>query len=222
MPNRTEPSLTASDALSANRSQSLARWNTTAGIVLIVAAVLVAYCPALWSGFVLDDDKLVTDNSMIRAPDGLYRIWFTTEAQDYWPMTNSSFWLEWRLWEMRATGYHVTNLILHVAAALLIWKILRTLGVPGAFLAALLFAVHPVNVQSVVWISQRKNALAMVFFLLSILWYLQRERGKEQKTKGKDSGREGHGGLVLAEFGGICSGNAQQRFGGNIAAGAAA
>jgi tetratricopeptide (TPR) repeat protein len=88
-------------------------------------------------------------------------------------MSNTTLWIEWRLWGMKSTGYHLTNLILHVVEALLIWIILRKLSIPGAFLTAMIFALHPVNVQSVAWISQRKNMMAMLFFLLSILWYLK-------------------------------------------------
>jgi tetratricopeptide (TPR) repeat protein len=146
-----------------------------AGAALIALVTAIAYLPAMRGGFVLDDDAILTNNPLIRDPGGVYRIWFTTAPIDYWPVTNTSFWLEWRLWGMNPAGYHVTNLVLHVVEALLIWAILARLSIPGAFLAALLFAVHPVNVQSVAWITQRKNLMAMLFFLLAILGYLHSE-----------------------------------------------
>ena len=142
------------------------------GAALIVIVTVVVYGPALRGQFLLDDNKLLTENAIVQSPDGLYQFWFTTHAADYWPLTNTSFWLEWRLWGLNSTPYHITNLLLHIAAVLLIWSILRMLAIPGAFLAALLFALHPVNVESVAWISQRKNTLALVFFLISILSYL--------------------------------------------------
>ena len=144
-----------------------------AGMAIIILLAFIAYFPSINGGFIMDDDGLLTNNDIIRTPSGLYRFWCTTEAMDYWPATNSTFWIEWRLWGMNATGYHFTNLILHIVEALLIWIILRKLAIPGAFLAALIFAVHPVNVESVAWIAQRKNLMAMLFFLLSILWYLK-------------------------------------------------
>ncbi len=149
------------------------------GAALVAACVVAVYWPCLHGGFILDDDKLVTDNDLVRSPEGLGRIWFSTQPQDYWPLTNSLFWLQWRIWGSSPIGYHATSLLLHVAAALLIWRILRILKIPGAFLAALLFVVHPVNVQSVAWISEQKNTLAMVFFLLSVVWYLRAEEGRE-------------------------------------------
>ena len=144
-----------------------------AGAAIIVLAVFFAYSSSITGGFILDDDRLVYDNDLIKAPDGLSQFWCTAKSDDFWPVTSSGFWFEWRLWDMCPAGYHVTNLILHAAEALLIWVILRRLSIPGAFLAAVIFAVHPVNVESVAWIAQRKNTMAMLFFLLSILWYLK-------------------------------------------------
>jgi protein O-mannosyl-transferase len=152
-------------------SPSLATLSGLGAAAILVVTACVVYLPALRGAFILDDDKLVTENSLIRANDGFYRLW-TKEAIDYWPITNTSFWMEWRLWGTDPMGYHVTNLVLHVVCALLIWRILLELSIPGAFLAALLYAVHPVNVESVAWISQRKNMLAMAFFLLSIYCYV--------------------------------------------------
>ena len=99
-------------------------------------------------------------------------MWFTTEAVDYWPMTGTTFWLEWRLWGTNPFGYHVTNLLLHLASAGLIWAVLQRLSIPGAAIAACLFALHPVNVESVAWIVQRKNVLSLVFYLLSALCFV--------------------------------------------------
>jgi tetratricopeptide (TPR) repeat protein len=147
-----------------------------AGIMLIAAAVFTAYLPSINGGFVLDDGLLLTENKIINAPDGPYRLWCTNEAPEYYPAAYTTNWIEWRLWGMCPTGYHVTNLILHVVEALLIWIVLRKLSIPGAFWAALIFAVHPVNVESVAWIAQRRNIMAMLFFLLSILWYLKAAR----------------------------------------------
>jgi tetratricopeptide (TPR) repeat protein len=143
-----------------------------AGVVLIAVSAFVAYLPSLSGGFIMDDDLLLTKNDLIKAPDSLYRFWYSTESLEYYPLTYDTLWIEWRLWEMNTTGYKVINLILHIVSALLIWIILRKLSIPGAFLAALIFAVHPVNVESVAWIAQRRNVLAMLFFLLSILCYL--------------------------------------------------
>jgi len=143
-----------------------------AGMLLIAGVAFLSYWPAIQGGFLLDDDLLVTDNSLVKAPDGLYRMWFTREPVDYWPVTNSAFWLQWRQWGMNPTGYHVTNLLLHVGSCLLVWLLLKRLAIPGGCLAALLFAVHPMNVESVAWIAELKNVLSMLFFLLSLVWYV--------------------------------------------------
>ena len=144
----------------------------SAGAAIIVLTVFIVYFPSLNGGFIWDDELFVTKNQITTSSDGLYRFWCTNDPIDYWPLTNSTFWIEWRLWGMNSTGYHVTNLLLHIATAIMIWIILRKLSIPGAFLAAMIFVVHPVNVESVAWIAQRKNLTAMLFLLLSILWYL--------------------------------------------------
>jgi protein O-mannosyl-transferase len=144
-----------------------------AGIALVIAATFIAFFPSSNGGFILDDDHYLTENQIIKATDGPYRFWCTSEPPDYWPIGNTMLWIEWRLWDINPIGYHVANLILHVTEVLLIWIILRKLSIPGAFLMAMIFAVHPVNVESVAWIAQRKDMLAFLFFLLSILWYLK-------------------------------------------------
>jgi tetratricopeptide (TPR) repeat protein len=117
----------------------------------------------------------LVNNPLIKASDGLRRFWSTTQFTDYYALSNTSFWLEWRLWGNHATGYHVTNLLLHTVNALLIWCVLARLGVRGAWVAALVFALHPVNVMSVAWISERKNVLSLMFALLSVLAFLRWE-----------------------------------------------
>ena len=141
--------------------------------LLIVLLGLVVYLPALHGDFVLDDTLYVTNNTLNTQADGLRRIWFTLESRDYWPVSYSALWLEWHVCGMNPTGYHITNLVLHTVSALLVWLLLSELSIPGAFLAALLFTVHPVNVESVAWISQLKGLLALNFFLLSLLAYLR-------------------------------------------------
>ncbi len=147
----------------------------------------------------MDDDNLMTENPLMKTFGGLCRFWCSHEAQEFYPVSNSTFWLEWHLWGFNPAGYHVTNLIFHIVDGLLIWVILRKLSIPGAFFAAVIFAVHPVNVESAAWIAQARNMLAMTFFLLSILWYLkgiQRAASKVAPGRMEGTGREAASGIL--------------------------
>src|SRR5262245_36276454 len=138
--------------------------------VLLVLATIFAYRPAWNGGFVWDDDFYVTKNALLTAPDGLRRIWFSLESpSQYFPLTYTSFRIERPLWGLNPTGYHWVNILLHAANALLLWRLLSALKVPGAWLAAGIFALHPVQVESVAWITERKNVLMGFFFLLTLL-----------------------------------------------------
>lgn len=146
---------------------------------LLLAATLLVYLPALRIGFLWDDDTHLTAN-ILTEPGGLRRSWFTTEQPNYWPVTWSTFWIQWKLFGLNPLGYHVVNVLLHGANAVLAWQVLRRLAIPGAWLAALIFAVHPVNVETAAWITQLKSLLATVFYLGSLLCFLRFETEAHQ------------------------------------------
>jgi protein O-mannosyl-transferase len=137
--------------------------------IILVAATLLAYQPAWNAGFIWDDDVYVTNNPLLTAPDGLARIWCSLDSpSQYFPLTYTTFRVERGLWGLDAAGYHWVNLLLHAVNALLVWQLLARLGLPGAWLAAALFALHPVQVESVAWITERKNVLSLFFSLLAL------------------------------------------------------
>ena len=141
--------------------------------VLIFASVFVVYLPALNGGMLWDDLSHITFPEL-RSVGGLWRIWTELGAtQQYYPLLHTAFWLEHRLWGDSMLGYHLANAFLHATAAWLVVLVLRHLAVPGALLAGLIFALHPVCVESVAWISEQKNTLSAVFYLASAYVYLQ-------------------------------------------------
>lgn len=141
--------------------------------VVLFVVVFLAYLPAWHGGFIWDDDAHVT-RPKLRCWEGLFRIWFEPGAtQQYYPLVHGTFWLEHWLWGDDPTGYHLVNLALHAGSAFLVALILRRLAVPGAFLAAVVFALHPVHVESVAWITEMKNTLSAVFYLSAMLCYLR-------------------------------------------------
>ncbi|MGA2245773.1 MAG: tetratricopeptide repeat protein [Verrucomicrobiota bacterium] len=142
------------------------------GLAIVVATV-AAYWPAFSAGFIWDDDRYVTENPLLTAPDGLARIWFTAHFQSqYFPLVYTTLRIEYALWGLNPVGYHVVNLCLHIANALLAWALLRRLALPGAWLAGAVFALHPVQVESVAWVSELKNTESTLFYLLALLaWW---------------------------------------------------
>ncbi len=147
----------------------------------LMALVVFTYLPAFTAGWLWDDDTLITANPLVLRPGGLWRIWFWNTTPDYWPATLTSFWLEYRLWGDWSPGYHAVNILLHAANTVLVWRLLERLGVPGAWVAAAVWGVHPVAVGSVAWVAERKNTLSMLFGCLSVLgWIDFEERGENR------------------------------------------
>ena len=145
----------------------------------LVIAVLLAYQPAWQGGLLWDDNKHVTTPDL-RSWGGLYRIWFDLGAtQQYYPLLHSAFWVQHRLWGDATLGYHLVNILLHAAVAIMVALVLRRLEVPGAWLAAAIFALHPVHVESVAWITELKNILSAVFYLAAMLVYLRFDRTRK-------------------------------------------
>jgi protein O-mannosyl-transferase len=152
-----------------------ARWLRHAPwlLALLLIVTFVAYLPAMRGGFIWDDDGHVT-RPELRSFYGLYRIWFEVGAtQQYYPLLHSAFWLEQRLWGDDPLAYHLANLLFHCGVVCLVYAVLQRLKIPGALLAAAIFAVHPVNVESVAWITEQKNTLSALFYLGAMLAYLQ-------------------------------------------------
>lgn len=171
VPAESEPALADPGPLA--RSTAGVRRDAFLGLALL-SLTLLAYLPALDNGFIWDDDDYVTANPTLRSLDGLRRIWLEPGAvPQYYPLTFTSLWIDYHLGGLEPFGYHLVNVLLHALNAILAWRILLRLEVPGAWLAAALFAVHPVHVESVAWITERKNVLSGVFYLGALLAYLR-------------------------------------------------
>jgi len=174
-----------------------ARWRSWGLALAIAAAGAAAHLPALLGGFVFDDRPLLfSGDTPLDGP--LWRVWLSGEMPDYLPLTWSTFWVEKRIFGEAPLGYHVVNVALHLAVALLLWRVLRALRVPGAWLAGLLFAVHPVTVESVAWISERKNTLSAVLFLCAVLAWVRSDDRREEAAAARATPRLLDGGWVLS------------------------
>ena len=145
--------------------------------IILLCLTLFAYAPVIRGGFIWDDDDHVTNNLTLRTLEGLGRIWTDPQAlPQYYPLTHTSFWIEHQLWGDTAAGYHIVNILLHAASAILLWRVLALLEIRATFLAACLFAIHPVQVESVAWISERKNILCGLFYFAAALMYLKSQK----------------------------------------------
>lgn len=129
------------------------------------------------AGFIWDDKDYVTENQTLRTLDGLRRIWFEIGAvRQYYPLVHTSFWIEYHLWKLTPFFYHLDNVLLHAFNAIFLWLLLRRFSVLGAWLAAAVFTLHPVHVESVAWITERKNVLSGFFYLSALLSYFRFSR----------------------------------------------
>ncbi|MDB6123490.1 MAG: Tetratricopeptide 2 repeat protein [Pedosphaera sp.] len=150
-------------------------------IALLFLAAAIAYFPA-WTGQPIWDDDAHMTRRDLRSFDGLVSIWTDPSAtQQYYPVTSTVFWLENKLWGESPLGHHLTNIFLHALSALLLMKILGRLQVPGAWLAAAIFALHPVHVESVAWISELKNTLSGLCYVGAALIYLKFDAVRDKK-----------------------------------------
>lgn len=158
--------------LSPARPRPAARQRFAGPALALLAITLAAYLPAFRAGYIWDDDTYVVNNALLRTTGGLAQIWLRPGATpQYYPLVYTTYWLEYHAWGTSPAGYHVVNVLLHAANAVLVWLVLRRLRVPAAWLAAAVFTLHPVHVQSVAWIAERKNTLSALFCLLSLLAY---------------------------------------------------
>lgn len=167
------------------------RWFGLKELLLMIgllAVVFLAYQPAWHGGFIWDDDSHVT-RPELQSLHGLSRIWFDMGASlQYYPLLHSAFWIEHRLWGESPLGYHLVNILMHFLVAVMVAIVLRRLEVPGAYLAAAIFALHPVHVESVAWVTELKNTLSALFYLGSLLSYLQFDQTRRRSWYGLSIG----------------------------------
>jgi tetratricopeptide (TPR) repeat protein len=154
------------------------------GAAAMILATVAAYAPSIGGSFLWDDDIFTYDSPVIR--DGLspMEYWSGKSTPDYYPVLSTTFWVQWQFFERDATGYRVVSLLEHIAACLLLWRVLLVLrlGSFAAWLGAMLFALHPVNATSVAWIAEQKNTLSLVFGLGAMLAHLDYDESGSRRS----------------------------------------
>lgn len=155
-------------------------WKTSVELLLIIGMTLLVYVPIHEAGFILDDKKFYIDDPLMSAPDGWRRIWLNPSENNkvwpYLPLTRTSFWLERQLFALDLRVTHWLNVAFHLVGTLLFWRTLQYFRFRGAWGIALLFALHPVHVQSVAWIAERKNVVSVIFYVLVFWSYFHFEK----------------------------------------------
>src|SRR5436305_1206777 len=147
-------------------------WVRLVGVLLLLLLVFLAYVRVGAAGFIWDDESHLTQNPCIIGPLGLADIWTSTSAF-YYPLVLTTFWILHHFVGLNPLPYHILNVTFHAASPLLLWRVLVQLRVRGAWLGAAIWALHPVLVQSVAWVTEMKNTQSAFFYLLAISCFLQ-------------------------------------------------
>jgi tetratricopeptide (TPR) repeat protein len=147
--------------------------------LLLAVLTFAAYWPVTRAGFIWDDDDYLVNHPIYTSPEAMREIWLVPRATpQFYPVVFTSFYIERKLWDLNPLGYHLFNVALHAGSAILLWRILKRLKVPGAEFAAAVFAVHPLMVETVAWVTERKNTYSMFFFLVALLTFWRFAFGK--------------------------------------------
>lgn len=152
--------------------------------LLLAVITVVAYQSTWQAGFLWDDYRMLVENPAMLSVGGLRQIWSSLVASHFVPLTLTTFWVEYRLWGLHPFFYHAVNIGVHAANAVLLWVVLRRLKIPGAWVAAAVWALHPVNVETVAWVSELKNTQSQLFCLLAVLMFLRFEDGLRPRDYG--------------------------------------
>lgn len=172
---------------------------------LLVAITFTAYLPATKAGYIWDDDAYLTKNELLLDGSGLRRVWIPSNTPQYYPVVFTTFWIERQLWGLRPAGYHIVNIALHALNAWLAWRLCKSLRIRAAWFIAAIFALHPVHVESVAWITERKNVLSGAFYLLAAIAYLRfvEQSSATERSRAPEEHREAsaHAASIVSSHG---------------------
>ena len=153
--------------------KNLVQRKTWIAMFVICVAALQAYAPAIRAGWIWDDDSYILENPAVQLPGGVLDAWVPGSTPQYYPLVFVSFWVQHAVHGLDPFGYHLANVLLHLGSSIMLWRLLRRMRVPGSLLAAGLFALHPVQVETVAWVTERKNVLSMAFALGSLISWVR-------------------------------------------------